>query len=353
MKKLILFLVITMVTITSKATIRRVQYWGNPVAGIDYATCAAAVVVSTAGDTILVFQYSNEGFTIDRRLVIIGPGYFNWLTADANFNPNLQNIQPSGTLGIIFAPGSDGSIVTGCRLSINTSGNVAINYIKIRNCTNYGAGYWYVGSTGSNLTFDNWEFSKCDLGYYIIMNNGTNKFTNLKMFNCLGDGAYTGVGSLQLSSMAGHTGIIENCSFQGGGANLVLNSNNFLVQNCIFYAAYPSAYSNTIFNNNIFTQTPSPAVTGSGNIFNAVAANIFVGIPTLGTSSTDGKFILKAGSPAIGAGISGVDCGAYGGVNPYKLSLIPAIPAFYKLTSAGTAATTNPYQITFSVRANN
>lgn len=94
-------------------------------------------------------------------------------------------------------------------------------------------------------------------------------------------------------------------------------------------------------------------MTGSGNVFNAINNNMYVGLPTLGTNSFDGKFMLKVGSPALGVGIGGIDCGAYGGVNPYKLSLIPAVPAFYKLTSPGTAASSNPYPITFSVRANN
>ena len=45
------------------------------------------------------------------------------------------------------------------------------------------------------------------------------------------------------------------------------------------------------------------------------------------TGSTDGRYKLKAGSPAIGYGVGGVDCGIYGGPEPYVLSGMPTVPA--------------------------
>ncbi|MES2775446.1 MAG: hypothetical protein V4722_14825 [Bacteroidota bacterium] len=352
MKKLFLLSVAaTLISSISFATIRRIQYWGVPVAGVDYPTGTAAVTAAAIGDTIMVFHTVAETFTIDKRLVIIGPGYWNWAGVDANFNPNLQNIQPASNsgIGVVFAPGSDGTLITGCKLYFQTSGVVAIHNIKIRNCESNGL--WYIGNTGANLTYDNWEFSKNVLHHAIYSASvATNKLTNLKVFNCIADGS-AGYPCVSLSTALGQTGIIENCSFYSTGASLALTFNGFLVQNCIFHSSAPTNSTNSVFNNNVFTS--APAVTGSGNILNAVANNIFVGFPTLGSNSYDGKYQLKVGSPAIGAGIGGIDCGAYGGVNPYKLSLIPAVPAFYKLTAPGTAATSNPYPITFSVRANN
>ncbi len=340
-----LSVVATLICSLSHATIRRVQYWGNPVAGVDYATGNAAVAASAIGDTIMVFQSASSSFTIDKRLVIIGAGYFNWIGLDANFNANLQNIKPASGVYITidFATGSDGTIVTGCNLRFSTSGSTGINNIKISNCFNQE--FWNLGN-GTNLTFDNWEFSKCYIRYAVESTGTNTRITNLKMFNCMGAGDF-GYTTIALSTALGQTGIIENCSFVNAGGNLKLTDNGFLIQNCIFYNSLPTGSVNTVFNNNVFLNTPS--VTGTGNVFNATAADIF----TSGTNSADGAFKLKAGSPAMGAGIGGIDCGAYGGVNPYKLSCIPAIPAFYKLTSPGTSASSNPYQITFSVRANN
>ena len=80
---------------------------------------------------------------------------------------------------------------------------------------------------------------------------------------------------------------------------------------------------------------------------------VFLGYSTQGTYSNDGRWMLAASSPAKGTGVGGTDCGIYGGVNPYRLSGIPPIPSFYKLTATSTTTSTNPYTITFSVRSNN
>ena len=80
---------------------------------------------------------------------------------------------------------------------------------------------------------------------------------------------------------------------------------------------------------------------------------VFVGYSTQGSFSNDGLWVLKAGSVAIGAGVGGTDCGIFGGAKPYKLSGIPEIPAFYKLTAPSNTTSGNPYTITFSVRSNN
>ena len=345
MKKILLLsMAIVLINALAKATIRRIQYSGTPVTGVDYASGNLAVAASSAGDTIMVFLSASDNFTIDKKLVIIGPGSFNWSGSDANYNPNLQNVQAGlNRITITFAPGSDGTIITGCILDFNTSGNVAINNIKITNCFLQIGGT--IGTSGNNFNFDNWEFSKCYIQNPIYNTTTSGSLTNLKLFNCILDGY-----SIYLGPNPAQTGVIENCSFYNV-YNIDLNFNSFIIQNCIFYSSNIYNNSNSVFNNNIFDNTIP--VTGTGNIFNVPNTNFFTGIPTLGTNSKDGKFKLAAGSPAIGKGIGGIDCGAFGGTNPYKLSLVPAVPAIYKLTAPTTAAATNPYQITFSVRANN
>jgi hypothetical protein len=79
------------------------------------------------------------------------------------------------------------------------------------------------------------------------------------------------------------------------------------VQNNIFRGEVFVYGSNNIVSNN---------VTDNGQVF-------------VGTGSTDGQWQLKPGSPAIGAGVGGVDCGMFGGDSPYVLSGIPSIPTIY------------------------
>ncbi len=66
-------------------------------------------------------------------------------------------------------------------------------------------------------------------------------------------------------------------------------------------------------------------------------ANVFVDFNSTLGYSTDGKWQLKTGSPAIGAGVSGVNCGVFGGVTPYVLSGVPNLPHIYQAAIAGTA----------------
>jgi hypothetical protein len=108
----------------------------------------------------------------------------------------------------------------------------------------------------------------------------------------------------------------------------------------------------------MFSQA-NPGITGNNNLFNVDFSPgninaVFTGYPVdISGETNDGKYKLKPGSPAIGAGIGGVDLGIFGGPNPYRLSGIPSIPAFYKLEASSINATTNPFTVTFSTRSNN
>jgi hypothetical protein len=355
---LLVTIVFLLMTNTGQAKILRIGYWGNPITGVDYSTADLAVTAATggtattSGDTIMVYGQSGSSYwyfsNLNKKLVIIGAGYFHYFSASwTNFNANLQNYQPNSPVYIIFQAGSDGTQVFGCDFSSSiVYGNTTtgLNNIKISNCRISTAIYFY------GYKYDNWEFSKCYFQDYLAGDySGSSKFTNLKIFNSIFFSTSSGI---QISTVTGQFGIIENCNFIGG--RNFFNNQSFILQNCIFSNSYSNSnYSASTFNNCIFDNAPNPAVTGNGNILSVNNTNLYLAYPTQGVFSNDERFKLKAGSPAIGAGISGVDCGAFGGVNPYKLSGIPPVPAVYKLTAAGSSANTNPYTITFSIRSNN
>jgi hypothetical protein len=77
---------------------------------------------------------------------------------------------------------------------------------------------------------------------------------------------------------------------------------------------------------------------GTGNQFgtyfnnksNVPMDSVFVCWSDCSASSSDGRYALKANSPAKGAGMGGADMGAFGGTHPYVLSGLPNIPAIYK-----------------------
>ena len=88
--------------------------------------------------------------------------------------------------------------------------------------------------------------------------------------------------------------------------------------------------------------------TADGNQENVTMTTVFDG-----TGSTDGQWQLAVSSPAIGAGIGGIDVGMYGGTDPYVLSGIPHIPNIYQFDGPTTGSTTAGLPITLKVKSNN
>ena len=95
----------------------------------------------------------------------------------------------------------------------------------------------------------------------------------------------------------------------------------------------------------------NPCVNGTNNVDAANEAILFIG----GTAG-DKYYQLSGSSQAIGAGFGGVDAGAFGTNNPYRLSglaPVPQITAYSQNASSGIYTTATPMSITISVRGNN
>lgn len=169
--------------------------------------------------------------------------------------------------------------------------------------------------------------------------------TNLRV-----DNSYIGYVNWSSDLASGSKGQFNNDIF----SSAYLGNGSFIIKNCIlqYYHYYDD---NCVYQNSIGTDYyPIPTGNSNKNItYASMNADVFVGYSDQGTYSNDGRWALKSGSPAKGAGAGGTDAGIFGGTNPYKLSGIPRIPSFYKLTAPSTNTSTNPYTITFSVRSNN
>ncbi len=118
---------------------------------------------------------------------------------------------------------------------------------------------------------------------------------------------------------------VANCIVFGSGnsiyygASSLFENNIFLMQGTFNYGSGSNTYRNNIFKN------ANPLVAsdiGEQNLFSV--NNLFV---QAATSFDYGlNFHLAAGSPAIGAGKGGTDCGIYGGARAYKEAAIPSNP---------------------------
>jgi hypothetical protein len=135
------------------------------------------------------------------------------------------------------------------------------------------------------------------------------------------------------------------------GENVVFHSNicNSIILRSNTNIGY-YGYSTMTASNNVCTATTCGY--GNNNVENVLLSNIFI-VPS---PSTDEQFRLSPTSPAIGAGLGGIDAGLYGGSDPYRISglaPIPQITSYSKNASSGVYTTTTPMTVTLNVRGNN
>ncbi len=272
--------------------------------------------------------------------MIIGPGYF------LNANPNTQ-VSPASSYfttylfcqdEIEFAPGSEGSVMMGLVIRrIKISANNII--IKRNLFVDSACPSEKITISGSNIFIVQNYIGGAGNGTGIKVNAG---FSNIVINNnfilnyCYGCGG----GIVSLNS-ANSSLEVSNNIFTGG-----ITVSNSVVQNNIFLTNNTFTATSSIVRNNIHGYASLPA--GNGNLNNVQINTVFVG-----PGSTDGQWKLSSSSPAIGVGFNGVDCGIFGGTEPYVLSGIPPIPTIYSLTAPAVGEKNTGLPIQIKVKSNN
>lgn len=321
----------------------------------DFTAFNAAVLAATAGDTIHLesspTDYSTGSFTLNKRVIVIGPGYF--------LNP--ANTTTPGNAGLQAV--TNGAQLPFLRINTSASGSQFIGV------TFTGSVYLNGGATPMNLLFD-----RCYFPSQLYFENGNSDAvtvrksffnntwlnfagaataTNFVMENCIlfGFSAHISGSTSNFSSTG--TNIIRNNTFASTYLNNLVNV--YFANNIISDVNYDWTFTNCVVKNNLFAKSNQALpVTASANQIGVNMANVFVG-----TGSFDARHQLKAGSPAIGAGltvgaVTSPDCGAFGATDPYKLSGIPNVPSIYSLTvPVSIPAGTNSMNVTVSTRNNN
>lgn len=328
-----------------------------------------AITNAASGDIYLVeggVQVTN--LDIDKKVTIIGTGYF--LTADD------QASQAVSKVGHIrLKPGSDGSYIAGLQtLSINISANDII----IQRCYTSDAsnsiriGYTGLGNSGGywNGTANNVKLYQNYASSLQIISRAENGITGSTAHN------FSVIGNVFFRygfHLEGNiSGEIINNTFKPGNSSLdgyhsavntssgtwncqvlpVVFRNNIMpniLQNYCQINALPTAD----FNGNVFTQNFSnlPA----SNTINANPDALFLGYPSNPNNALapDARAQLAAGSPAKGAGVGGIDAGAFGGDMPYVLSGIPTVPNIYQLTVPSQVPQNGTLNVQIKAKTNN
>ncbi len=304
-----------------------------------------------SGDTIHVEQspttYGPCIFT--KRLIVIGSGYF------LNLNPNTQvNTSYGSIVGDLtfYNAAAASSQVYGLQV-----GNVfmGVNNLVIGRCYFPSVSCLIGNATTGNI--DGMSLRQCVFGgnigatYMIRNNSGTGNVTNMNIYGNIFVPLQYGIG---LDTRV--SGIFKN--------NIVavyynpLSIAGFYVVNNITMSsqgAYPNTFTNCSVEYNIGQHanhfvTPSGTGTtyGLGNVAKSPAQIAF-----LGGASSDGYYQLAPASEAIGAGKDAVNCGAFAGDYPYKLSGIAPVPNIYGLTVAPISAGASTINVTVTAKGNN
>ncbi len=316
----------------------------------DFTNLQAAHDGAVTGDTLYLIgspvNYITTKVTITKKLIIIGPGYF--LSENPDTQTNVASAFLNNSAGGVceeleYAAGSEGSVLMGIeiigRLVINTN-NILIKRNHIRQ--EGACGLTMVTINGSNILFvQNFVDGNLNSPVPLIQvsagKSGISVGNNYLFHSCYGCGF--GISALESSSTSSLE--VYNNIFTGG-----INVTNSIVQNNIFNGNNIFSATSSLIRNNFHTSSWLPG--GNGNVNYANLNNIVVG-----AGSTDGQWKMKVGSPAIGAGFNGVDCGIFGGAEPYVLSGIPPIPTIYSLTAPTIGEKNTGLPIQIKVKSNN
>ncbi|MBN2275089.1 MAG: hypothetical protein JXR41_12215 [Bacteroidales bacterium] len=299
----------------------------NPAAKI-YSDLQEAHDAAFNGDTIMVEGSPDNysGVNITKKLIIKGPGYF------LDENPGISANKISTQVNTVsFADGSGGSVVMG----LESFFDIREDDITIRRChaSNINLYANCENITISECYFDINLYGDCIYAFGYIA-------TNLVVVNCMINGG--------VSIYNGSTGVFLNNILN---TELIDIPTGFDLKNNILCKAGKE--------NVKLPALPDPDVSYNLSISdhfgtdNHNQANISEEALFLGalSNSTDGKWQLKEGSPALSAGEGGVDCGAYGGPQPYQLSGLPAGPVIYELNVSSYSTEDNKLPVTIKVKS--
>lgn len=274
-----------------------------------YRSLDSVVANYQAGDTIYLpggtFQVGNVVFT--KKVVVYGAGHYPDSAAATGrtvLNGNM-NITATASQSMFQGIYLSGSISLGTDAASSNVNGLVIQRCNVSDIT-------LAVNDNYNSLAENVMIRES-----VIRSNVNVRYAKDVLIenNFINGALYNTNGSVKVSN---------NIIFGNGHALYVVSS--VLFENNIFYQAGTFQYasgSNT-FRNNVFRMA-SPLIgsdIGENNLFSV--STLFV--QPAAAFDYGINFHLIAGSPAIGAGKGGTDCGIYGGPRSYKEAALPTNP---------------------------
>lgn len=357
-----MFLMLIAITTTSKASSWRVNNFAQSPYGVNMGGTASHPVFTQLedavyspliedGDTLYLEASPDiyEGASINKRLTIIGVGFF----LNENHG-NSINDYTSEIGSIYFYSGAENSKLVGLYIS---------EY------------------SGIEIDVSNITINRCKINYDIMLNNS---ISNIYILGNIFPDTETSTSIIDAS----YSGFPVNVRFNNNICQRKIdleyddpdyqfeqcNNNVFDIESTADYEifCYAASFKNNIITNSTttvyingvddFDSYPDPSVAynisvnssiqfGSdySNIEVADMDDLFVD-PT--SNTTDGDYQLLAGSPGSSNGSDGTDRGAFGGniANRYVLSGLAPVPVIYEISTTGIATEDGMLPVTIKAK---
>ncbi|MEM9829612.1 MAG: hypothetical protein AAF944_03190 [Bacteroidota bacterium] len=285
-----------------------------------YKTLQEAYNRADDNDTIYVEGSATayRSLTLTKPLTIIGPGYF----LEENLGAEAETLN-AAVSSFSFSGGSEGSKIEGLSFYLpNISISIATDDIEISQCLIQVS----VRIARNSIRDLNLNRNFISSRSFILFSypNISGPPINLYFANNI-------VGNPFEIPNGTTGGIINNIflleRFNLGASSSLEIHNNILLSTTGTEIVVPLVNGTNVSHNIAALQTFG---TANGNQINVLASQIFVEEGT-----TDGQYQIKADGLAAGTGRDGVDIGAFGGPEPYRLSGVPSIPRIIDLSSDG------------------
>jgi len=317
MKKNIAFLIIISLAISLNSMAQnRIRVNNTPNVDADYSDLQEAIDAASAGDVIYIegtgIPHSGTYHVNKAYLTLIGPGYFLALNDSTQ-----SNTAPAIIENLWLDEAATGAIVTGLKIS----GNFYVNASSAKVSRNH----LYVVELAKNNAM-------ADLS--LFQNYITHWIYSYVNYNSTA-GIYNNI--ITSTSLTIHTedkaswNIYNNIITSSLHSSMIIMKNSSLKNNIIFstYASNsnfidPNPTFNNDISNNVICQTE--LIEFPNNVWDVAIEDVVL----YNEGGPEGKYVLIDGSPAIGAGENGVDCGIFGGNTPYVFSGLPPIPHIFE-----------------------
>jgi hypothetical protein len=294
-----------------------------------------------AGSILLLDPGSYEGFTVYKRVSIIGSGFF--------YGSNTSTITGTVSFSENNNYNSDNSIITGCNVS---KIKVSRNNIGIIKCRVYDS-IWGLSIGKSN----NCIVKQCFIDARLSISSENTYATNFTIANNIILGAIlfeyltpTQTGRIYNNTVGLSLSLCDPISYREAIASVTVSNNIFLSPvTCDNRSANNNYQTSNFakFNNNILRKGNYQS-TDVSNKFLMDMTTIFAN-----AGSSDAQYTLSANSPAKGAGEGGIDCGAFGGAEPYIIGGLPIGPVITDLQVPSTARQNETIQIKLKAKVQN